>query len=477
MLNLSTPLRVASADTLARIHEATLQVLERAGIAFKAEAALAVFKQHGAPIDGEVVRIPRKMTENAIASAPRQFGYFARRQERSVVVGAKQAVTYISPNNGPIYIQDIENGRRPGSMEDLINLYKLCQASEVCDLVGAIPVAPGDLDERGKHLAIFHQLLRHTDKPLIGFVAPSPFILEMFEMLEIAFGMHGRLSERPVIGVSVNPLSPLRFDRDACETLMTYARFRQPVFVLSCAQAGVSSPSSLLGTAVLQNAEILAGLVLTQLISPGTPFMYSPASAVPNMATAAYVTGSPESNLINIVGIQLANELYRIPSRSMAGLTDAKQVDCQSGYETMQNLFMLMMAGVHVVNECLGVLDSIMTTSYEKFVLDEEMIDRVRRVQKGIDASEDALSVGIIQEIAQTGSYLMHPSTLKACRSNWKPTLAFWGSYRDWEKRGYEDLLTRAHRRYRAVLAASPASVLDPSLDRELQAYVAAKTA
>jgi trimethylamine---corrinoid protein Co-methyltransferase len=476
MLNLSKPLRVASADTLARIHEATLTILEHTGIAFKTEAALAVFKKHGASIDGDVVRIPRKLTENAIESAPQQFSYFARRENRSVVVGAKQEATYISPNNGPIYIQDIENGRRPGRMEDLINLYKLCQASDICDLVGAIPVAPGDLDQPGKHLAIFHQLLRHTDKPLIGFVAPYPTILEMFEMLEIAFGAPGRLSERPVIGVSVNPLSPLRFDREACETIMTYARFRQPVFVLSCAQAGVSSPSSLLGTAVLQNAEILAGLVLTQLVSPGTPFLYSPASAVPNMATAAYVTGSPESNLINIVGIQLANELYRIPSRSMAGLTDAKQIDCQSGYETMQNLFMLMMAGVHVVNECLGVLDSIMTTSYEKFVIDEEMIGRVIRVQKGIDAGDEALSVGVIQEIAQTGSYLMHPSTLKACRSNWKPTLALRGSYRDWEKKGCEDILTRANRRYRALLAASPESVLDPSIDREIQAYVAAKT-
>jgi trimethylamine---corrinoid protein Co-methyltransferase len=476
MLKLSSPLRVVDADTLTRIHDATVKILSTTGIAFKSDEVLAVFQKHGASISGDIVRIPDKMLRDALAAVPSGFTYVARNEARSVVVGQGQVATLISPNNGPVYIQDIENGRRPGKMEDLVNLYKLCQVSQVCDLVGAIPVAPSDVDGPG-NLTIFHQLLRHTDKPLIGFVAPAPSILEMFDMLEIALSCRGRLSERPVIGVSVNPLSPLRFDREACETILTYARYRQPVFVLSCAQAGVSSPSSLLGTAVLQNAEILAGLVLTQLISPGTPFMYSPASAVPNMATANYVTGSPESNLINIVGIQLARELYRIPTRSMAGLTDAKQVDCQSGYETMQNLFMLTMAGVHLVNECLGVLDSIMTTSYEKFVIDEEMISRVIRVQKGIDVSEEALSVGIIQEIAQAGSYLMHPSTLKACRSNWKPTLAFWGSYSDWEKRGFEDILTRANRKYRAVLAACPDSLLDPALDRELQAYISKKMA
>jgi trimethylamine--corrinoid protein Co-methyltransferase len=477
MLKLSNPIRVVDADTLTRVHDATVKILSTTGIAFKSREVLAVFQKHGASIDGDVVRIPDKMLRDALAAVPSGFTYVARNEARSVVVGQGQVATLISPNNGPVYIQDTEKGRRPGKLEDLVNLYKLCQASPVCDLVGAIPVAPNDVDGPGRHLAIFHQLLRHTDKPLIGFVAPTPSILEMFDMLETSLGCRGRLAERPVIGVSVNPLSPLRFDREACETILTYARFRQPLFVLSCAQAGVSSPSSLLGTAVLQNAEILAGLVLTQLINPGTPFMYSPASAVPNMATAAYVTGSPESNLINIVGIQLARELYKIPSRSMAGLTDAKQVDCQSGYETMQNLFMLMMAGTHLVNECLGVLDSIMTTSYEKFVLDEEMISRVRRVQAGIDTKEEELSVGIIQEVAQTGSYLMHPSTLKSCRSNWKPTLSYWGSYPDWEKRGFEDILTRANRRYKAVLAASPESVLDPSIDRELQDYITRKTA
>jgi len=475
MTSLAGLLRVAETGTLERLHDATLEILKETGVVFKSEEARAVFKEHGAKVDGEVVHISKQMLQHAIDSAPKGFNWIARDRTKSVYVGNGQATTRISPNNGPIFVQDLDGGRRPGGMEDLVRLYKLCQASLVCDVVGGVPVLPCEVPDNARHLMVFHELLRHTDKPLIGFMAPRNTVMDMFEMLEISMGKPGRLPEDPLIGVSINPLSPLRFDRESCETLLTYARFRQPVFVLSCAQAGVSSPSSLLGTAVMQNAEILSGLVLTQLVNPGTPFMYSPASAVPNMATAGYVTGSPESNMINIMDIQVAREIYNLPCRSMGGLTDAKEVDCQAGYETMQNLMMLAMAGVHLVNECLGVLDSIMTTSYEKFVIDEEIISRVLRIQKGVDVCDTAFSLDVIKEIGQTGSYLMHQATFESCRKSWRPTVSSWSSFADWEKKGKEDILRRANRKWKEILEKSPEKIIDRTVDKEIEDYVSRK--
>lgn len=476
-MHLASSIRLLTKSKLTRIHEATVEILRDIGVNFKSEKAREIFKRSGARVDGEIVYISRKMLEDAIESAPPIFKWWARNEMKYVFLGEEQELPHVSPTQGPIYIQDLDGGRRLGTLSDLVKLYKLCQASSVSDIIGAIPVAPSDVPKKERHLRITHELLRHVDKPLIGFVGRREEIIDTFNMLEITLGRRGILHNRPYIGVSVNPLSPLKYDEEACETLIAYAENRQPVFTLTCAMAGVSAPVTLMGTMVIQNAEMLAGLVLTQLISPETPYVYSPASAVPNLATGAYVTGSPESNLINIAGLQLARELYELPCRSMAGLTDAHVIDCQAGFETMQNLMMLMLAGVHLINECLGALGSIMTTSFEKFVIDEEMIGRCLRMLQGLDASDEALAMDVIREVGHTGSYLMHPTTLRDCRKNWKPTVSFWGNLSDWEKKGQEDIVERANRRYKEILESCPETLLDPEVEKELTAYVDRKLA
>ncbi|MGD8252693.1 MAG: trimethylamine methyltransferase family protein, partial [Desulfobacterales bacterium] len=157
---------------------------------------------------------------------------------------------------------------------------------------------------------------------------------------------------------------------------------------------------------------------------------------------------------------------------SMAGLTDAHVIDCQAGYETMQNLMMLMLAGVHLINECLGALGSIMTTSFEKFVIDEEMIDRCLRMLKGLNASNEALAMDVIREVGHSGSYLMHPTTFRNCRNNWKPTVSFWGNFSEWEKKGQEDIVVRANRRYKSILASCPETLLDSEAEKALTDFI-----
>ena len=217
---------------------------------------------------------------------------------------------------------------------------------------------------------------------------------------------------------------------------------------------------------------ILARLVLSQLINKGNPFIYSPASAIPDMRTASYITGSPVSNLINIAGIQLAAELYGLPTRCMAGLTDSKTIDCQAGYETMQNYLMLAMSGVNMVNECFGILDAIMTVSYEKFIIDEEIMSRSACVVKGIDRFEDDFSKNIIKEVGHGGSYLMHPSTLKYCRSFWEPSVSDSGSFDNWKKNGEQDIIKKANKMFKEILGNSPDMVIDQKVGKNLEKYV-----
>ncbi len=466
---LHTKLEILSPENLTRVHEASLEILEQTGVVFKCPDALEIFRKNGARVTGDTVCLAPKMVEDAIEKAPSTFRWEARNPAHAVTLGTGFAV---QPNGGVVDIQDEDRGRRPALLEDFANIQKLCQASEVVSLVGSFPVEPRDVTPAEKHLRVTHTILRHTDKPVISYCSYTPQVNQMMDMVEIAMGGNHYLEDHYAVAVSVNPLSPLKFSTDAAETLVAFARRRQPVLVLSCVMAGVSGPIHPLGVVVQQNAEILAGLTLVQLITPGNPVVYCPASTAANMKIASYVTGPPEAFLINTANLQLALDLYKLPTRTMCGMTDAKAVDCQAGYETMQNLMMGMLSGAHIIHECLGVIDSIMCTSYEKFIIDEELIGRVMRISRGLDFSTEALSVDIIGEVDHGGDYLLHDSTFAHARDFWAPTVSVWEPFGTWEKQGREDALTRANRRYKEILEQAPDSLLDAALEAELRAYM-----
>ncbi len=479
-------IRLLNKEDLESIHEATVEVLESVGVELQNDAALELFKSKDAELDGHRVKIPRKVLEQAIETAPESFTLCARDDAKSLIIGKGQTRTHVEPSNGCIYAQSQDGGRRLANMDDLIGFFKLAQASEVCNINGAIPVEPSDIDPNGASLRILFETLKHTDKPIRSNIGTRSEIEKMFRMVEIAKGEPGYLQDHAAVYVSINPLSPLAFDDTPLEAIMTYAEYGQPVTILSCALAGVSAPMSLTGVSVMQNAEILSGLVLTQLVRPGAPFIYAPACAVPNMQTGQYVTGSPESNKINLMNLQLARELYGLPTRTMAGLTDAKTVDAQAGLETMQNLFQCMMGGASIVNECLGVLDSIMTNSFEKFILDEEMMARILKFMEEIrsgevDGSDNGRAlnlradVDLIKEIGPRGTFLYHMSTMKNCRNAWRPTVSNWDNYDKWKADGGKDVVDAANEKYRAILAEAPESLLDADIEKELKAFMTSK--
>jgi trimethylamine--corrinoid protein Co-methyltransferase len=190
------------------------------------------------------------------------------------------------------------------------------------------------------------------------------------------------------------------------------------------------------------------------------------------MKTASYSTGSPEANLMNIAGLQLALDLYHIPTRVMSGLTDAKAVDYQAAMETMQNHCVLMLAGAHFLHNGVGCLDNIMTVSYEKFVMDEEIIQRVLRIMDGLSVTREELSERLIKEVGYSGNYLMHPNTLEGFRSKWRPTVSCWDSYEEWKTNGAEDIIVEANRKFKEILQNAPEIVIDPETDKELKAYI-----
>jgi trimethylamine--corrinoid protein Co-methyltransferase len=468
-LALKSRLQVLATEDYHRIHEASLKILTETGVVFHSEEALDVFKRHGAKIENKTVHITRPMVDQALTTAPKIFRMDARNEQHAITVGEG---FLIQPNVGPVYIQDLDRGRRLATLQDYANIQKLCQASDVVHLVGTIPVNPSDVSTSDKYLDMMYTVLKNSDKPVNGFCAHKEQVRQQLDMMRIALGLDGGLREKHYIAVLVNPLSPLGYAPETLETMIEFAKCNQVILLAPCIMAGATGPISLLGTAVLQNTEILAGLVLMQLVNPGTPVVYATASSTAFMKTVGYAAGAPEAMLINTASLQMGLDYYHLPTRTMCGITHSKTLDMQAGYETMQSILLGCLSGAHMAVQCLGVLDAIMTTSYEKFVIDEELIRRVLCISRGIDTSDEALAVDTIQELGPGGNYLTHVTTFKQFRSIWTPTVSDWESYDDWVQAGSEDVAQKANRKFKQILGEAPETLLDPDTDRQLQNYI-----
>ena len=472
MIRKENLLKAVDARTLDRIHHHTIRVLAEVGVVFDCDEILAIFRRNGAKVDGRRVFISDAMVASALESCPRSFTMVGRSDNTSVRIGEDQERMAISPGNGTLYVQDMDGERRKATLEDFNTITRLCEQSRHVHLVGGVPVEPCDIPAQSRPARLVHSLMLYSHKPLIGVAATQQEAKEVFDIMEIAFGSDSILDEKVAIAYSVNPASPLCFEPLSCETLLAYAKRRQALFILPGLMAGVSGPLDLFGLVVLSNTEILAALVCTQLIQPGTPVVYSPGSFMVNMKNIYTVTASPQGNLANIAGLQMAREYYGLPSRTMAGMTDAKQVDFQAGAETMQNLVLYTLAGANIINECLGVMDSIMVTSFEKWILDEELLERVHCLELGFDQMASENSVEAIKAVGSGGSYLTHPSTMANCRGIWMPSVSDWNSCDAWKRSGGTNILQRAHHRFKQRMESDSGKGLTHDVDRDIVRYL-----
>jgi len=454
---------------LPKIHGASLKILQETGVLFHHDEVLEIFKNHGAKVQGKLVKLNPELVEKCMEKVPERFIWKARNEIYTRTLGDGYL---LQPAAGTVKVHDLDGRIRQGTLEDYTNFQKIYQAGDIYDLVGMIPVEPNDIDTRLKHLFMMYQTLKHTDKPVNGFMTTGSQARAQLDMMEIAVGGKQIFENNHYMAVSIGVTTPLTYSWDPLETLLHYVNRNQVPTILCAPLAGVTSPFSMLGTAVLQNAEILAGIVLTQLLRPGHPVVYCPSAAAANMRTCGFSTGAPETMLINIANIQMGLDYYHIPVRAMPGFTDAKIPDFQAGVETMQNLMLGMLSRAHLLNESVGILDNILTVSYEKTILDAEIISRIKRINQGIFGDDLDLCVESIQRVGHGGSYLTEPMTVKNCRNRWAPTSSFWGTQEEWEKKGSLDAAQRANGIARKILLDAPDALIDKGLDGELLHYM-----
>lgn len=465
-----TILKLVSQEDLAKIHEASLKILAQTGVVFHHAEALRIFKRHGAMISDKIVRLPRKMVEDALSTCPPTYKLKARNDKNSITVGDGYA---IGPSGGTVFIQDLNGQRRTGTLRDVANFQKLYQSSNVLDIVGTGPIEPGDVHPRDMHLFVTYEILKHTDKPFFCYCnLRYDDAVRVLDLVEIAFGEKELFEKNHVIQYSSCISSPLAYHDDVLSGHIEFAKRNQPISLTCCCLPGATAPIMTLNATVQQNAEILAGLVFTQLINPGNPVMYSPVTPQTDFKSLSANWGSPQAMFNNLANIQMASEYYHLPTRSIAGATNTKIVDAQAGYETMQNLLLSMLAGANIHIGCLGNLDSMMTLSYEKHIIDEELVSRAKTICEGFDNPTGSISSEPTQTTGPNGNYLTHPTTLEHFRDQWQPTISDWETYDEWKNTGCEDIAIRAHKLYKQRINEAPETLLDPEPDKELRAYI-----
>ncbi len=465
------PYSIVTGEQIALVHDMSMRILEEAGMAFYDDEAIAVLRDHGVSVDAEcIARFDRTQIEELVARAPASFVHTARNPDRSVVIGGKAMA--FAPVAGPPYVSDLAHGRREATLSDLINFIKLTMSTPYLHVQGTEIVVPNDIPFHERALDITYSHFRYGDKPIMGHYPIGLTAHDSVEMARIVFGDEGLAKRHVLLGV-VNISSPRRLDDRMLGTLTTYARANQALIISPFILAGAMGPASVLGTVAQANAEALATIAYLQMVRPGTPCIYGPFLAVVDLQSGSPVFGGAESALAQFIVADMARH-YGLPFRAAGSYASSKLPDMQAGIEGALSMFPSLLAGPNFVLHAAGWLEAGLTTGYEKFMLDVEMLGMFQRFATGVSWAEDEWAIDSLLEIPPGGHHLGTRHTLGRYREAFhRMPLLDTDSFETWSAAGGLDAAERAARAVEAALDAYEPPPLDPAVDAALLDYMA----
>lgn len=458
-------------DQMSRVHDASMELLSGVGVAFNESEALALFASNGFRVDGKTVFMTEAQVQKALDSAPARFTVTARNPAKSVAVGGEDFV--FAPGYGAPFIALSDGGQRHATMADYDNFCKLIQTSTTMDMNGFMMVEPADVSPATAHLDMLFSNIVLCDKPFMGSPVSKQGARDCVAMAALLWGGVDQLAQTGPVCVSlINSLSPLQFSDEMAGALIESARCNQACVIASLVMAGSSGPVTLAGVLALQNAEILAGVTLAQLVNPGAAVIYGSTSSAMDMRTGGLAIGCPELSMVVSATAQMAR-FYQLPSRSGGSLTDAHLPDAQAAAESVLALTTAVRNGIHFILHSAGILGSYIAMSFEKFLLDEEMGAILRKLIRPIDFSAEAIDTPMIKRVGIGGQYLTQPSTFERCRTEFYTTDFFNRlNYPGWKDAGAKRIDQVATEKLSERLAAYEKPPIDPDVETALAAYV-----
>jgi trimethylamine--corrinoid protein Co-methyltransferase len=406
---------------LEQIHEASLKILRKTGVKFDHPEILKIIKKHGIQVSEQVAYFTGPQIMEWIQKAPSNFTIFARNPQYDVSVG--EDITEFAAGYGATFVVDENGAKRNAHVEDYLNFLKLVHKSDHFSINGGLLVQPSDIASARPFPLLLYLTLLHSDKCLMGGSDGVTETQQTMDLLSICFGDRRHLIEKPRMVSIINSSSPLRFNRDSLDKLLIHARYGQPAMITAAVMGGTTGPITLAGTIAQANAETLAGIAVSQMIREGTPMVYGTQSTLADMQTGAYVSASPEHALCIRYGARLA-KFYGLPCRGGGGKSDAHFVSAQSGFESMLTMLITCEEKMNIVVLSAGILDSAMAMSYEKFLLDLQIIAMAKRFVRGVHIDDETLALDAIHNVGPGGEFLTSNHTLKFCRyEKWPATI------------------------------------------------------
>jgi len=473
LVNPYSPIEVLSADQIEAIHAASLRVLQELGIAFLLPEALDILALAGAEVDykSQVVRFDPGMVEAHMAKAPSHFVLHARNPEHNIRFGGNN-INFATVGSAP-NASDMQGGRRPGCFRDYCDFLRLAQTLNVVHLMGGYPVEPVDLPPATRHLDCTDAFIRLSDKVFYAYSLGRQRILDGIEMARIARGVSsGQMLREPSLFSIVNTSSPLRIDGPMLEGVIELARHNQVMVLTPFTLAGAMAPATIAGALAMQNAEALAGLTFSQIVNPGAPVIYGGFTSNVDMKSGAPAFGTPEYSRAALAGGQLARR-YNIPYRS-SNANACNVVDAQAAYESEMSLWGAVMGHAGLVVHAAGWLEGGLCASFEKFLLDAELLQMMMEFLAPIEVNEDTLGFEAMRDVGHGGHFFGTQHTLDRYQTAfYAPMLSDWRNYESWEEAGAHTATERANVLYQELLANFEAPGLDAARGDELAEFIA----
>lgn len=477
VVNPYPPMELLSADQLEDIHQTSLRILEELGIEVMSPRALDIFKAAGAEVDFKTmnVRLDRALVDKALATAPSSFTLTSRNPAKQLTLGGNHLNFGLVA--GPPNVHDNIRGRRAGNYTDYCDFIRLAHHFNTIHLIGNQVCAPVELPANSRHLDTYRANLIYSDLCFHCTAIGAGRAMDGIQMMAIARGISlQEMAESPGVITIISVNSPRRFDDSMADGLTAMAEHGQPVVITPFTLMGAMAPVSLAGALAQQNAEALLGVVLTQLIRPGTPVMYGSFTSNVDLRSGAPAFGTPENAKANIVSGQLARR-YGLPYRT-SNANASNAADAQAVYETQMALWGAVLGHGNLIYHAAGWLEGGLTASFEKLVLDVELLQHMTEFLKPIEVNQAELGFDAIKEVPTGGHFFGSGHTIARYEhAFYQPLVSNWQNYESWRAGGAKDATQRATEIWQKALAEYQEPAMDPAIREELDAFVTRRKA
>ena len=473
IVNVDNPTEPLTEEGVEAIHDGAMRILEEIGIEFLNPEALSLLQEAGCRVEGENVFMDRNWVMEMIAHCPSEFTITPRTEDKKVTIGGRHMafVNVSSPPNAMC----LDKGRRVGNFEDFRNFMKLTQYFNCIHVAGGYPVEPVDIHASVRHLDCLYEKLTLTDKVCHAYALGKERVEDVMEMVRIAGQMtESEFASAPHMYTNINSTSPLKHDYPMLDGAMRLARKGQMISVTPFTLSGAMAPVTMAGAVAQSIAEGLAAIALMQYINPGVSCVLGTFTSNVDMKTGAPAFGTPEYMRATQMTGQMARH-YGLPLRA-SNACAANAPDGQAMWESANSVWSAVQSNVNLVYHAAGWLEGGLIASYEKFVMDCELLQQVQRYMEPIitETSPDAIALDAIKDVGPGGHFFGTAHTQERYETAYySPFLSDWSNYEAWEQNGAQWTAQRANKVWKDILNEFEAPAIDQAVDEELKDFVA----